>query len=61
MEGAVFRVSFGAYVLGKNWISEKGSEMCSFSCGFCVSREVKEVSFSFGNPNFSIVESGAIF
>lgn len=29
MEGAVFRVRFGAYILGKNWISEKGSEMCS--------------------------------
>jgi len=39
----------------------KASEMCSFSCGFCVSREEKEVSFSFGNPNFSIVQSGAIF
>jgi hypothetical protein len=55
MEGAVFRVRSGAYMLGKNWISEKGSEMCSFSCGFCVSREETEVSsFSFGNPNFSI-------
>jgi hypothetical protein len=56
MEGAVFRVRFGAYLLGKNWISEEGSEMCSCSCGFCVSREEEtEVSsFSFGNPNFSI-------
>lgn len=55
MEGAVFRVRFGAYMLGKNWIPEKGSEMCSCSCGFCVSREETEVSsFSFGNPNFSI-------
>jgi hypothetical protein len=55
MEGAVFRVRFGAYMLGKNWISEKGSEMCSCSRGFCVGREETEVSsFSVGNPNFSI-------